>query len=181
MRWSAILLSLIMPGLGHTALGRPVAGSAISAAFWAGALVSVWRGVTRDQPVLDEVFAVAAVGVVLVYVVCQVTLLFAVARAALSRDAPAREMHFRLGLAAATRDESETAERELRRVLALDPTDVEAHLNLGALYARQDRAPLARRHLKRCRRFDAEGKWDWEVDRQLRLLREAQAQTTEKG
>jgi len=173
MRWTAMILSLILPGMGHTALGRPARGIFLTAAFTLGVVALVARAAVLSHPMGDAAFGGILVGTALVYVLCQLAMLHVLIRAAVSAARPAKEDHFRAGLAAAARGETIRAETELRRVLAIDPSDVEAHLNLGALFARQGQRREAKRHLKYCRRFDIEGKWDWEVEQELTALSRA--------
>ena len=170
MRWLAILASLVLPGLGHTMLGLPFRGLAFSLVFVACALSLVCFGFGLDDPMSDARFGTALWGTCAVYAACQLSLWQILIRAARSANLPAKDDALRAGMAAAARDADTEAEREFRRVLALDPTDVEAHLNLGALHARNGRVRKARRHLLRGRRFDLRGKWDWEVERELAVL-----------
>lgn len=171
MRWTVVPLSLVFPGVGHTALGMPVRGFAYTALFAVGALTTIGFGFTAEEPFMDLGFVLSLWASGLVYVLCQFALLCVLIRAARSANMPEKDERLRAGMAAAARGADSEAETELRRVLAMDPTDVEAHLNLGALYARLGRRSRARRHLKSCRRFDILGKWDWEVDWELEALR----------
>ena len=173
MRWPAILVSLVLPGLGHTALGMPFRGLAFSLLFVACGLALVCLGSGLDDPMADARFGTALWSTCAVYAACQLSLWLIVIRAARSANLPAKDDALRAAMAAAARGAEDDAEREFRRVLALDPTDVEAHLNLGSLYARRGRLGKARRHLRCCRRFDINGKWDWEVERELEALRGA--------
>lgn len=170
MRWSAMLLSLILPGMGHTSIGRPLRGVAVTVLFTVGLTSTVARGAAVARPLLDTTFTALLLGTVLVYLLCQLLLLRVLIRASVSAARPAKEDHLRAGLAAAVRGDAERAEREFRRVLAIDPTDVEAHLNLGTVLAQSGNVRRARRFLKRCRRFDIDGKWDWEVEQELAAL-----------
>ena len=119
---------------------------------------------------LDDLFTVLMACTLVIYMLCQLTLLHVLVRASISAARPVKEDHLRAGMALAARGEARAAEKELRRVLAIDPSDVEAHLNMATLLARGGDVRRARRHLKWCRRFDIDGKWDWEVDEQLESL-----------
>ena len=167
MRWSAMVLSLVLPGMGHTAIGRPARGIAVTLLFTVGVVLAVARAAMVEAPWLDSAFVALLVGALLVYFVCQLAMARLLIRAAVAAARPAKEDHFRAGMAAAAQGDTALAERELRRVLSIDPSDVEAHLNLGTLFAGQGDVVRARRHLKRCRRFDIDGKWDWEVQQEL--------------
>jgi len=170
MRWTALLLSLLMPGLGHTAIGRPARGMAVSLLFTVGVVLTVARASVVESPFLDNGFTVLLAATIMIYLVCQLFLLRVLVRAVISDARPVKEDHLRAGLALVARGNSQAGEKELRRVLAIDPSDVEAHLNLAALFAQRGDARKARQHLKWCRRFDIDGKWDWEVGRELAAL-----------
>ena len=171
MRWRAMLLSLLLPGMGHTAIGRGGRGMAVTALFTLSVVAAVYRGATVKHASLDPTYMALVVLVALVYLFSQLAMLRVLIRAAVSAARPAKEDHLRAGMVAATRGDDTLAERELRRVLAIDPTDIEAHLNLGALYGRSGELRRARRHLRHCSHFDLEGKWTWEVERELSALK----------
>ncbi len=167
MRWRAMLLSLLLPGLGHTAIGRPVRGLALSLLFTALVVASATRAAFVDVALLDLTFSLLAIAAMIVYLLAQLSMLLVLLRSTISSARPRKEDHFRAGLAAASRGEAPLAECNLRRVLSIDPSDVEAHLHLGTLLTDQGRYRHARRHLKWCRRFDVEAKWDWEMGQEL--------------
>jgi hypothetical protein len=61
-------------------------------------------------------------------------------------------------------DESESISKAL---LSEDPDDVEAALQLGYIARRRGDLAAARLWLVRARYLDDEGKWDFEIDREL--------------
>lgn len=171
MRWSALIYAILFPGLGHTALGRPGKGMALSALFFLGGLVSVALGATLEAPWESEALFAALLATVGVYAYSLADIAINLARAAIGKNSVERENRFRQGVVAATSGDMDAAAEALKGTLAIDSTDVEAHLHLGSLYAGQGRRRKARAHLRRCRKFDVEGKWDWEVDCELERLR----------
>ena len=171
MQWQALVFAILFPGLGHTALGRPGKGMALSALFFLGGLVSVALGATLEAPWESDALFGALLFAVGVYAYSLADIALHLTRAAIGRNSAERENRFRQGVIAAATGDTDAAAEALRAALAIDSTDVEAHLHLGTLYARQGRRRKARAQLRRCRKFDVEGKWDWEVDCELERLR----------
>lgn len=171
MRWSAMLVSLVFPGMGHTAVGRSTQGLIASVAFFVCLLVAVGRGVGAEEPILDRAFVGSLIATVVVYAICQLHLFLIGLRAALAARSGERDQWLRSAMAAVARGDDLRAEVELRRCLAIAPSDLEAHMNLGALYARRNMAGKAKRHLRRLRRLDVAGKWEWEAGQTLASLR----------
>ena len=167
MRWSAVILSLVCPGMGHTAIGRPVAGLLFSVVFCLGVLLTLGIGIGLDAPSLNAVFVISLAGTLAFYALCQVSLVAMLLRSRINASSPAKESYLRAGMLAAARGDDAHAEEQFLAALALDCTDVETHLNVAAVYARQGKVRRARRHLGRCRRYDVDGKWAWEVSREL--------------
>ena len=86
---------------------------------------------------------------------------------------PAREQrdaHYREGMVAFLRDELDAAEAKFKAALRLDPGDVDSMLQLGTILKARGQRRRARRMFKKCRSRDLEGKWEWEISRELSEL-----------
>ena len=166
MRWSTFILSLVCPGMGHTAVGRPIAGLLFSVLFCLGALLSLAFGIAFETPADSEVFVVGLAATLALYALCQVSMFAMLLRGGGGASSPAKENYLRAGMLAAARGDDSAAEEQFRAALAIDGTDVEVNLNLAAVYARQGKTRRARRCLARRRRWDLDGKWDWEASRE---------------
>ncbi|MBE3068849.1 MAG: tetratricopeptide repeat protein, partial [Planctomycetes bacterium] len=88
---------------------------------------------------------------------------------------PARDDLFRAALEATLQGRLDDAEASCRRLLRLDPDDVEATLHLASLERLRGHAPAARRYLARTRYLDDDGRWDFQVGRELAALDQADA------
>jgi hypothetical protein len=55
-------------------------------------------------------------------------------------------------------------------LLRADAGDVEATLQLAAIARRRGDAAAARRHLRRARYLDDDGRWDFQIGRELEAL-----------
>ena len=167
MALKALLLSLLLPGLGHVYVARPVKGAILASAFAALLFVAVLRGIAAPVAFLDDAFLIGLFGSAAVWLGTAWVMLRRVLAPLLSAVRLDKEGVFKKGLASYLRDDLDRAEREFRRVIDIDPGDVEANLQLAMVYKSKGRPRLARRCLKRCRRLDVDGKGQWEVRQEL--------------
>jgi len=170
MAFKAFLLSLLLPGLGHVYVGRPVRGLVLAIGFSGAVAAAVVRGIVSPEPILDSLFLVALFAGAAVWLGTSWVTLRRVLMPLLSAVRLDKESLFTKGLASYLRDDLDRAERQFRRVIDIDPGDVEAHLQLAMVHKCRGETRLARRWFKRCRRLDVDGKWQWEIRRELARL-----------
>jgi tetratricopeptide (TPR) repeat protein len=90
-------------------------------------------------------------------------------------EAERRDRDLREGTAAYVRGELEKARACFLRWYRSDPSDFEAAFRLGVTCARQGDVRWARHWLRRTRKLDVDGKWHWELARELELLKKKKA------
>ena len=169
----AALLSLILPGLGHIVAGRAVTGFLLVLVFTAGAAGAVFRGVVLGNvpPLRDAGFLLPLMVAGAAWLVAQGGLVRGLLRPRSAAVLEKRDAHYREGMIAFARNNLDDAEANFRASLRLDPFDVDSMFQLATvLKHRPAGAGAARRWFKRCRRRDAEGKWAWEISRELSEL-----------
>ena len=165
-----MLLSALLPGLGHTAAGLPLRGLAACVLFAACWLGAAYRLAFAPLPVLDTPFLALAAAAAAVYLITFADLAFWFWRLRRGARSPLKERRLRAGMAAWAALDAATAREELRQALKLDPTDVEAHLYLASIQARTGQTRQARRSLRLCKRYDLRAKWAWEISREAARL-----------
>ena len=165
----ALLLALI-PGWGHVYLGRERAGFALftAAAFgwflYANVALS-YRGAH------EALYGRSSLALALFFTIYSV--LDVLRRTSPQRLRLLEEEKLRLlkdGMLSYLRGDLGGAIERLRRSLKLDAADVEAQFRLGVILARQGKRDEARAELRRSRALDIDGKWSWEIERELKLL-----------
>jgi hypothetical protein len=168
-RWNALLLAAV-PGLGHLSLGRPVHGLLLFALFGLAANGFFFAFVLDPSAVRTWVLVFCGVAAAAAWG----TSIIHVHRLARRHQEPhvaeRKDYHLRRGLTQYVAGSFEAARDEFLTVLKLDPTDVDARFHLAMAYARAGEAHLAVKTFKRCRSDDVDGKWQWEVQRELDRL-----------
>jgi tetratricopeptide (TPR) repeat protein len=168
--WAA---NLLVPGAGLVMLGRVVSGVVIGV-LWGAMLAAVlltglvWRDPGRAHVLLYFLASAAAL-----YAGAQVVL-YARKRVLGNHLAgEARDTQFKAALVAYLAGRLDESEKTCKALLAIDPDDVEATLQLATIARRCGKAALARRLLARTRYLDDEGRWAFEIERELAALAEA--------
>lgn len=162
LMWSA---NLLVPGAGLVLMGRLGAGIA-GAILWLSAAAYLVLGVIWSEAGwIQWVSRGGAVGIV--YAAAQ-GVLYAVSRRMERHlaDEP-RDGRFKAALAAYLTGSLDESESICRALLKDDPDDVEATLQLGYLARQRGDLAAARRWFARARYLDDEGKWDFQVEREL--------------
>jgi len=172
--WTA---NLLVPGAGEVLLGRPILGS-VRALAWgslaAAALYQVIYAPDSDSPVVAIVLACLAGGT---YASSQAALALGYRRRRRWLADPERDAVFKAATAAYLQGRLDEAEVLLGRLLRADPDDVEATLQRAAVARRRGDAAGARSSLCCARFLDDEGRWDFQIGRELEALEpEAQAE-----
>ena len=172
-----VVVSAVIPGLGHVAAGRTAKGLflfflfgfAVDGYFYSQALSILPAGVAPVSPGLVRTLALAGGAVLWLYAVVDAT---AIARRLRRIESRADEAtgHLRKGLVAYLRDDLAAAAHALHAALRINGRDPDALYHLGVVYAAAGHRRKARRALQRCIRFDDNGKWDTEAHDHLRAL-----------
>jgi len=170
-RWKALLLALL-PGSGHLYLGRHWRGLLVFAVFALGAngiylATEFARPAMREQAVHLCAGAMAAAWAYSLLHVARLSGRFAGAGL---RER--KEYHLKRGLTQYVAGAFEGAEAEFLTVLRLDPADVDARFHLGVTRRAMGKTAQAARTFRRCLADDLDGKWRWEIGRELGRLRE---------
>jgi len=162
-------------------LGRPVLGS-VRALAWgclaAAALYQVIYAPDSDSLVVAIVLACLAVGA---YASSQVALALGYRRRRRWLLDPDRDAVFKAATAAYLQGRLDEADALLNQLLRADPDDVEATLQRAAIARRRGDAAAARNGLCHARYLDDEGRWDFQVGRELAAMEsQTQAQAGQK-
>jgi len=172
LTWTA---NLVVPGAGLVLLGRLVQGVVLGLWWTAATAVLVLATLVWPDGVTAKVTAVFAVNAAVAYGVAQWVHHVRRRTAARHLASPARDDLFREALEATLQGRLDDAEAACRRLLRLDPDDVEATLHLASLARRRGHVAAARRYLARTRYLDDDGRWDFQVGRELAALDRADA------
>jgi tetratricopeptide (TPR) repeat protein len=168
----ALVLTLL-PGWGHVYWGRELLGTVIftvAAAAFFGLVNGLFIVLGAGRTVLAQGSAALLTGVV---GYAWADILRRTSPNRLQAEESHREKSLIEGMIAHLRGEHERAGQLFLSCLKADPTDVEALFRMGMTTARAGRREEAIRWLRRTRRNDLEGKWRWEVERELASLRRA--------
>jgi len=163
----ALLLSMVLPGMGLVFLGWWRTGLVVGVSFSAGVngATVLWLLAPGAAPGwVPWAAGAVAIGAWLASVGGTA---YAAARRLPSRSAEERDALFRDGLAAYLRGDLDAAAGTFRAVLRLHRADVEAHLKLAMVHKARGEWRQAVAELRRCRYYDADDAWRWEVEREL--------------
>lgn len=176
----AVLLSFAVPGSGHIAEGRP--GRGLLVFFLFGFAIDAWF-YAQAQSILPSERALATVPLIRLGAIGLGALLWAfgvldTAAIALRRrriltKADVATAHIRNALVACLRDDFPAAAKALQAARRIDDQDPDVLFHLGVVYAGMGQTAKARRAFRGCIRYDHDGKWDTEAQRQLRALESA--------
>lgn len=172
-----ILLTLLLPGTGHIAIGKALKGLLIFFCFGFAVDGWVYSQAASVLPPEHTFLSVPALrrGSIALGALIWAFAAFDMARLALRRrrllaKADVADAHIRDALVAHLRNDPERALRELRAAHRINDQDPDAFFHLGVLYASRGDRKRARKALLRCIRYDQEGKWDTHAQQQLRAL-----------
>lgn len=172
-----ILLSALLPGMGHIATGRVLKGIAVFFLFgfaldgWvysrAAAVLPPERSLLGPAALRNASLALGSL--LWAYAVLD-TAAIALRRRRIAAKAEAATGHIRDALAAYLRNEPQAALASLRAALRINDQDPDALFYLGAIHASLGQARQARKALHKCIRYDHGGKWDAQAQDQLLAL-----------
>lgn len=164
LTWAA---NILVPGTGLVLLGRLALGTLL-ALWWCLAMVGlilatiVWPDSCTTTTVVS--FAASASAA---YVLAQ--LLHGVRRRVAGRHltGEGRDKVFKAALVATLQGRLDDAEAACKALLRQDGDDVEATLHLGTLARHRGDREAALRYLRRAQYLDDEGRWDFEIGREM--------------
>ena len=168
----AIILSLIVPGIGEIILERPVNGLFLFASYTFFVLLGVFRFFTIETAsILEDRILCLAIGAAGASWGCALveTCQLAFGRRG-ERTKAARDERIRDGMIFHLKGEFGQAAGEFRSALALDRRDVDARFHLAMALKAQGLRREAKRALKKCLALDAESKWYSEICEELENL-----------
>jgi len=173
----AIALSMLLPGIGHIAAGKALKGLLLFFLF--GFAVDGWvysqaAGVLPPEHTVLSIPSVrngslALGGLLWAFAVFDTTAL-ALRRRRIAAKAEAADGHVRDALVARLRNDPQAALRALGAAQRINDQDPDALFHLGVVYAALGQRRKAHRALRRCIRYDHDGKWDSQAQRQLAAL-----------
>jgi len=162
--------NLLVPGAGHVMVGRVLAG-VLYALVWGGALGGLLLVITFRADLAGSYWPVfLAAAAIVFYVAPQVALMVRLRADKRFSGSEERDQRFKSALATYLQGRLEEAESICKGLLKSDPDDVEATLQLASVARRRGDAAAARAYLTRARYLDDEGRWDFEVERELASL-----------
>jgi tetratricopeptide (TPR) repeat protein len=163
--WAA---NVLVPGAGLVLAGRVGVG-----VLWGGlwlALAGGYLATVILRPEAGLLRSALAVPALLWYLGGQVLLAYRLRESDRAAADERRQVRFRQALEAYLQGRLDEAEELCDRLLAADPDDVEATLQLASIARRRGQIERAGRLLRRGRYLDDEGRWDFEIDRELAAL-----------
>jgi len=165
--WTA---NLLVPGTGLVLLGRLATG-VLFGIMWGLVLAALVCAtlVWPDAFATDRLGGVVAVAAA-VYAGSQVVLYLRWRAIGRHLAGDGRDDAFREALVATLQGRLDDAKAVCRALLRVDPDDVEATLHLGTLARQRGRRETALRHLRRARYLDDDGRWDFEIGREIAAL-----------
>jgi hypothetical protein len=164
--WTANLLA---PGAGLVLAGLVVWG-AVTALLWGLlAAILVLQFVWPDMGD-GKLLAVSVVGVALLFFLAQISLWGRLRGMRRYLAGGVRDEKFKAALVAYLQGRNDESEAICKELLRLDSDDVEATLQLAAVARRRGRLKVACRYLRRARYLDDEGRWDFQIGRELDAL-----------
>ncbi|MBM4037479.1 MAG: tetratricopeptide repeat protein [Planctomycetes bacterium] len=173
----AIVLSMLLPGTGHIAAGKPWKGVLIFFLFGFALDGWIYSQAATVLPPEHTVLSIPAVrncslalGIILwAFAVCD-TAALALRHRRIVAKAEVAEGHIRNALIGHLRREPQAALKALRAALRINDQDPDAWFHLGVAYASLGQRRKARRALGQCIRYDHDGKWDTQAQAQLEAL-----------
>lgn len=182
-----LLLSFILPGIGHISQGR----IAVGVAFFLGVvaiansyawLVLPYYGASSEfntpDPTAAWKTALAVACFCVVWIGCQAHLLYLLYLRDPERRKDEMELAFREGLRYYLVDELPAAIGEFERVLRIDPFDCDACFHLAVCLSRAGKYRRARRRFKKCTELDDARKWAQEIGDELERMKGARTLRT---
>ena len=168
-RAAALVLSIV-PGWGHVYWGRELRGLAIFTVFAVAGFgllngLFIYLGEMRAFIIGGAAAVLAGATAFSWYDILRRTGL-----ARVRAEAEERERSLKAGTVAYLEGDLDAAAGHFTLPLEADPADFEALFRLGIVRARAGRAREAALWLRRALRNDEDGKWAWEIRRQLELL-----------
>jgi hypothetical protein len=168
-RFLVWVLNLLVPGAGLVLVGR----------VWRGVAVAAVWGTTAAFALLGLVWAGRIPGVLESSAIAFTVFWYGWGQVGLARrlrqidrwaEAESRNARFRAALQAYVKGHADQAESLSKGLISEDPDDVEATLLLASIARRQKDLKRARRYFARARYLDDEGRWDFEIERELAAL-----------
>jgi len=168
-RAAALVLSFV-PGWGHVYWGRELRGLAIFTVFAVAGFgllngLYIYLGDMRTFIICGAAAVLAGTTAFSWYDILRRT-----APAKVRAEAEERERSLKAGTSAYLEGDLEAAAGHFTATLEADPADFEALFRLGIVRARAGRQREAALSLRRALRYDEDGKWAWEIRRELELL-----------
>ena len=171
MRPGVVVLSLLLPGVGHALLRKNTISILLLIGYGGAVDAAIISKLWFPEMLPGRMFwlTVSLAGTIWVYSAISIF------RLAYFRHRPGfvavKDQAFKQALDLYLQDRYNEARAGFLRVVKLDPEDVEAQLYLSLVETDCGRLREADRHLSKAKRLDAEGKWGWELARQESLLR----------
>lgn len=161
----------LVPGWGHVYWGRELLGLAIFTAF-AVAGFSLLNGlfiyIGEGRGILIYGAACLHVGIA---AWAWTDIFRRTSPSRVRREEEEREHNLREGMIAYLRGDFDEAQGLFLACSEADPVDPEALFRLGVVCSRAGKAREAVTWLRRTRKYDLEGKWNWEVEQELLRIR----------
>ena len=172
-RWKALILAVI-PGFGHLYVGRHWRGLLVFAVF-ALAVNGMYVADVMDSSGFSlHAFSLCRGAAVAMVAYSLLHVAYLSKRFERQSVTERKDYHFKRGLAEYLAGAFDVAKTEFDAVLKLDPMDVDARFHLAMTEKALGRRREAVRAFKRCLADDLDSKWKWEIETQLKALKEAE-------
>jgi len=171
-RWKGLVLAIV-PGFGHLYLGRHWRGLAVFAVFAIAINGMYFAHEMASGQTAEHVFDLCRGGAAAMLAYSLLHVAYVSRQFERKSVAERKDYHFKLGQQQYVGGAFDEAKAEFLTVLKLDPIDIDARFWLGMSCRALGERREAAKSFRRCMADDLGGKWRWEVETQLKGLKEA--------
>ena len=167
-----LILSFILPGIGHILRGKILMG--IVAFLAVVTLLDAWAYLefSTPEPSASWKFGLLAGSYALIWIICQAHMGYLLWIRDPERFHDQKELAFGEGLRYYVVDDIPNAIRQFERVLRIDPSDRDACFHLAVCFSRSGMYRRAKRSFRKCTELDDDRKWAVEIEEELGRARQ---------
>ena len=170
-RWKGLILAVI-PGFGHLYLGRHWRGLAVFAIFALAVNGMYFAHEMAPDEIAEYVFSLCRGAAIAMLAYSLLHVAYVSRQFERKSVAERKDYHFKRGQVQYVGGAFDEAKSEFLTVLKLDPMDIDARFQLGISCRALGERREAVKAFRRCLADDLAGKWHWEIETQLKGLKE---------